>query len=164
MLCGAIGGESPVRRKTVHGTCVALGDAGALLRGSCGSGKSDLALRFLYLPAGRLGAEPALVADDQVILRRDGDHVVASCPQLLVGRIEVRGCGIARLKTTAAQATLKLVIDLDSTGDRPRFPEKTEWETVLDVPVRRILLDPFEPSAPIKLALAIQNCFEDPVD
>lgn len=153
-----------MRSKTVHGTCVALGDAGALLRGSCGAGKSDLALRFLYLSSDRLGAEPALVADDQVILRRDGDHILASCPQTLDGKIEVRGCGIAHLKAAAAQATLKLIVDLDWTGDKPRFPEKIEWETVLDVPVRRLVLDPFELSAPIKLALAIQDCFEDPVD
>jgi len=153
-----------MRKKTVHGTCVALGGAGALLRGSCGSGKSDLALRFLYLPSDRLGAEPALVADDQVILLRDGDHIVASCPQLLDSKIEVRGCGIAHIKTGASRATLKLVVDLDWTGDRPRFPDKTEWETVLDVAVRRIILDPFELSAPIKLALAIQDCFEEPVD
>ena len=152
-----------MKRKTVHGTCVALGDAAALLRGSSGSGKSDLALRFLYLPFDRLGAEPALVADDQVILRRDGDRVLASCPPPLDRKIEVRGCGIAQLKASA-QATLKLIVDLDCTGDRPRFPERTEWETVLDIPVRRLILDPFEPSAPIKLALAIQDCFEDPVD
>jgi serine kinase of HPr protein (carbohydrate metabolism regulator) len=153
-----------MRKKTVHGTCVALGDDGALLRGSCGSGKSDLALRFLYLPSDRLGAEPALVADDQVVLRRDGDSIIASCPAPLDGKIEVRGFGIAHLKTAAAEATLKLVVDLDWTGDRPRFPETAEWETVLDVPVRRIILDPFEPSAPIKLALAIQDCFREAVD
>ncbi len=93
-----------MRKKTVHGTCVALGDAGALLRGSCGSGKSDLALRFLYLPRDRLGAEPALIADDQVILRRDGDRILASCPEALDGKIEVRGCGIAHLKAGAREA------------------------------------------------------------
>ena len=113
----------------MHGTCVALGNAGALLRGSCGSGKSDLALRFLYLPSDRLGEEAALVADDQVILRRDGDDIVASCPE--ASRWKDRG---ARLRYRPAseggraQATLKLIVDLDWTGDRPRFPEKTEWE------------------------------------
>jgi serine kinase of HPr protein (carbohydrate metabolism regulator) len=103
------------------------------------------------------------VADDQVILQRDGDRVLASCPPPLDRKIEVRGCGIARLRASV-QATLKLIVDLDWTYDRSRFPEKTEWESVLDIPVRRVVLDPFEPSAPIKLALAIQNCFEDPVD
>ena len=153
-----------MRQKTVHGTCVALGNAGALLRGPCGSGKSDLALRFLYLPPDRLGEVVALVADDQVILRRDGDDIVASCPKPLDGKIEVRGCGIAHLQKAAKEATLKLIVDLDWTGDRPRLAETTEWESVLDIPVRRIILDPFEPSAPIKLALAIQDCFADPVD
>jgi HPr kinase/phosphorylase len=151
-------------KTTVHGTCVALGTAGALIRGSCGAGKSDLALRFLYLPADRLGAVPALVADDQVALRRDGDRILASCPQRLAGKIEVRGCGIARLKATIQEAELKVVVNLDWTGEAPRFPEKAEWETVLDVAVRSVLIDPFEPSAPIKLALAIQDCFMAPVD
>ena len=153
-----------MKKITVHGTCVALGKAGALIRGSCGSGKSDLALRFLYLPSAPMGAVPALVADDQVILRRHGDHILASCPQPLDRLIEVRGFGIAHLNATAPEAELKLVADLDWTGDKPRFPEKTEWETLLGVAVRRVLLDPFELSAPIKLALAIQDCFEAPVD
>lgn len=153
-----------MKKMIVHGTCVALGNAAALLRGSCGSGKSDLALRFLYLPSDRLGADPALVGDDQIVLRREGDRVLASCPQALQGKIEVRGCGIAHLPAFACEAELKLVVDLDWTGDRPRYPEMVEWEAVLDVPVRRAVLDPFEPSAPIKLALAIQDCFGEPVD
>src|SRR4029079_7516031 len=37
-------------RELVHGTCVALGRRGVLLRGSAGYGKSDLALRFMALP------------------------------------------------------------------------------------------------------------------
>ncbi len=153
-----------MEKKTVHGTCVALGGVCALLRGASGSGKSDLALRFLYLPPDRLGAELALIADDQVILRRDGDQVLASCPPPLAGKIEVRGVGIVRVKTVAAEASLKLIVDLDWTSDRSRFPDETEWENVLDVPIRRIILDPFEPSAAVKLALAIQDCFIEPVD
>jgi HPr kinase/phosphorylase len=154
----------PMNTKTVHGTCVALGATGALIKGASGAGKSDLALRFLYLPADRLGAVPALVADDQVALRRDGGRILASCPQRLAGMIEVRGCGIARLKATIQEAEVKLVVHLGRTGDRPRYPEKAEWETVLDVPIRSVLIDPFEASAPIKLALAIQDCFGESVE
>src|SRR5262245_51558605 len=60
----------------VHGTCVALGRGAALLRGPPGSGKSDLALRFLYLARrGPAALEaPLLVADDQVRLARAGAH------------------------------------------------------------------------------------------
>ena len=50
------------RRELVHGTCVALGPHGALLRGGSRSGKSDLALRFLALGAEQ-DLQPRLVAD-----------------------------------------------------------------------------------------------------
>src|SRR5262245_3720616 len=84
----------------VHGTCVALGRGAALLRGPPGSGKSDLALRFLYLA--RRGAAaleaPLLVADDQVRLTRQGPHLLATAPQSIRGKMEVRGLGIADVK------------------------------------------------------------------
>jgi HPr kinase/phosphorylase len=153
-----------MKKITVHGTCVALGTAAALIKGTCGSGKSDLALRFLYLPAERLGAAPALIADDQVVLRRVGDRILASCPPTISGKIEVRGFGIAHLAATIREAELKVVVTLDWTGDTARFPEKTEWETVLDAPIRSVVIDPFEASAPIKLALALQDSFGEPVD
>ena len=66
----------------VHGTCVALGRTAALLRGPSGSGKSDLALRFLFLARrGPAAVEaPILVADDQVELVRAGDRLLARPP------------------------------------------------------------------------------------
>ncbi|MGO9543817.1 MAG: HPr kinase/phosphorylase [Rhodomicrobium sp.] len=148
----------------VHGTCVALAGACALLRGPCGEGKSDLALRFLFLPADTLSARPVLIADDQVILRRSGERIFASCPPTLLGKIEVRGAGIAQLPMPAEGACLTLIADLGRSCDYPRFPEHDRWETVLGLPVRRILLDPLEMSAPIKLALVLHNAFEWPVD
>ncbi len=148
----------------VHATCVALGDTCALLRGPCGAGKSDLALRFLFLPADRLSARPTLIADDQVILRRTGGRIIASCPAPLAGKIEVRGLGIARFPFATERAELKLVADLEAGRGRPRFPECDQSETFLDLPIRRIVLDPFELSAPMKLALAMQNFFGEAVD
>jgi len=143
----------------VHGTCVALGGSCALLRGPCGAGKSDLALRFLFLPAEALKARPALVADDQVILRRAGERIAATCPPALLGKIEVRGAGIVCIAALAQEAELTLIADLDGSCDSPRYPENDERETVLGLPIRRIRLDPFELSAPIKLALAMQILF-----
>jgi HPr kinase/phosphorylase len=148
----------------IHGTCVALGDRCALLRGGCGTGKSDLALRFLFLPAGALGASPALVADDQVILRRNGERITASCPSALAGKIEVRGAGIAELGCRAGETELKLIADLDSAAGQVRYPESRQWELILGLPVERIDLDPFEISAPIKLALVLQELFAKSVD
>src|SRR5262249_29579358 len=89
--------------EVTHGTCVALGQRGALLRGPSGCGKSDLALRFLFLARrGPAAIEaPALVADDQVELRRDGNRVLASAPESIRGKIEVRGVGIVNVKALA---------------------------------------------------------------
>jgi serine kinase of HPr protein (carbohydrate metabolism regulator) len=148
----------------IHGTCVALGERCALLRGRCGAGKSDLALRFLFLPAAALGDRPALIADDQVILRRSGERITASCPPALAGKIEVRGAGIAQLDYRAGETELKLIADLDGAADQPRYPESRQWEAILGLTVERIALDPFENSAPIKLALFLQEHFAKPVD
>ena len=148
----------------VHATCVALGSRGALLKGPPGAGKSDLALRFIALSPEYLGAPPALVADDQVILRRQDEHVVASCPPPLAGKVEVRGLGIARLPSTRQEADLKLVVYLDNQAPSPRFPEHEKWETVLGIAMPRITLDPFELTAPMKLALAIGDFFPESAD
>ena len=98
-------------RELVHGTCVALGRRGVLLRGGAGSGKSDLALRFMALPSG--GALcPGLVADDQVYVTANPDGTLtASAPPTIAGKIEVRGLGIMPVPFLP-EAELVLVCDL----------------------------------------------------
>ena len=109
------------RRELVHGTCVALGPHGALLRGGSGSGKSDLALRFLALEAEQ-DLQPRLVADDQVWVEAKGDgSLVASAPPTIAGKIEVRGLGILDLPHRP-NARLILVADLVSAEEVPRMP------------------------------------------
>src|SRR5262245_24895592 len=113
----------PDAAEVVHGTCVALGQRGALLRGPSGCGKSDLALRFLFLarrgPAAR--DAPALVADDQVVLTRDGGRLLAAAPESISGKLEVRGVGIVGVKTLA-QCELALVADLVRPDEVERLP------------------------------------------
>jgi serine kinase of HPr protein (carbohydrate metabolism regulator) len=139
----------------VHGTCVALGTAAALLRGDSGSGKSDLALRFLALPPGDEG-EPRLIADDQVrIARGSSGELFASPPPSIAGKLEVRGLGIVDVPYRA-EARLRLVVDLATEKDVPRMaPDPLEHVTLAGVAVPRLLLAPFESSAPLKLKLAL---------
>lgn len=136
----------------VHGTCIAMRDAAVLLRGAPGAGKSDLALRFLsaYAEAGA-----ALVADDQVSIRRSGGALLASPPDRLAGLIEVRGVGIVETRYRS-EAPVTLLADLAASGAverMPPLPRPTEKILGLALPVIRIA--PFEASAPVKLRIAL---------
>ncbi|WP_215425799.1 HPr kinase/phosphorylase, partial [Campylobacter jejuni] len=73
----------------LHATAISVGGRAILIRGSSGSGKSDLAFRCLAVPVSQLNQAPArLVSDDQVLLRRQGLSLIASAPATLFGKIE----------------------------------------------------------------------------
>jgi serine kinase of HPr protein (carbohydrate metabolism regulator) len=129
----------------VHGTAIALGSDGVLLRGLSGSGKSDLALRLIDGGA-------RLVADDQTELHRRGGALFMRAPAPLAGLIEVRGVGIARLPFVQ-DVPLRLVVDLVPHEAVERLPEPRFAE--LDgVSVPLVEIAPFAASAPAKLRLA----------
>jgi len=132
----------------IHATCVLMNAGGVLLRGPSGAGKSDLALRLIDR-GGRL------VADDRVDIRREDGELVATAPAPLQGLIEIRGVGIVRMPC-AVDARIVLVVDLVSRAAVERLPEWTEIE-LLGVSVARVALDPFEVTAPIKLAFAAER-------
>jgi len=148
-------------RELVHGTCVALGRLGVLLRGGAGSGKSDLALRFMALP-GEGALCPGLVADDQVYVSANPDGTLtASAPPTIAGKIEVRGLGIMPVPFLP-EAELVLVCDLVGGKDVPRMPPESEKATVLaGVPLPTLRLWPFEASAPLKLKMALLRATPD---
>jgi serine kinase of HPr protein (carbohydrate metabolism regulator) len=142
----------------VHGTCIALGRYGALLRGPSGCGKSDLALRFLFLarrgPAAR--DAPVLVADDQVQLTRAGTRVLASSPESIRGKLEVRGVGIVSVKSVP-ECELVLAVDLVRPDEVERLPAEDLKASLLGIELPLVRLAPFESSAAIKLALAVAH-------
>ncbi|HXZ00837.1 MAG TPA: HPr kinase/phosphatase C-terminal domain-containing protein [Stellaceae bacterium] len=133
----------------VHGTAVALGGDGILLRGPSGSGKSDLALRLIDEGA-------RLVADDQTELERVAGGLEMRAPATIAGRIEVRGLGILRVPALAA-APLRLVVDLVALETIERLPEPQAC-TLLEVSVPLLRLAPFAASATAKLRLALRAC------
>jgi serine kinase of HPr protein (carbohydrate metabolism regulator) len=141
-------------KELVHGTCVAFGAHAALLRGRSGSGKSDLALRFLALaPDGDMA--PRLIADDQVVVEEQGGTLTVSAPDALAGKLEVRGLGIMTLPH-AERAKLVLIVDLVARDEVPRMPpEPLPRITLLGVRVPNLQLAPFEVSAPLKLKMAL---------
>lgn len=152
----------PAGRLLVHGTCVAISGPeidvrGALLRGAPGSGKSDLALRFISLFGGEEESSHCaqLVSDDQVQLFREGDTLLARPPAPIAGRLEVRGLGIVEVDHRA-QAPLVVIVDLTSPDEVPRMPaDPLPCEDILGVCVPVLKLNPFELSSPVKLKLAL---------
>jgi HPr kinase/phosphorylase len=130
----------------VHGTAIALGSEGILLRGPSGAGKSDLALRLIDQGA-------RLVADDQTELRREGDDITMCAPATLAGQMEVRGLGIVALPSIAS-APLRLVVDLMPSAEIERMPPPRDC-LYLGCTIPAVALAPFEASAPAKLRLAL---------
>jgi hypothetical protein len=136
----------------VHGTAIALGGDGVLLRGPSGAGKSDFALRLIDQGA-------HLVADDQTELRREGDDIIMSAPATIAGQMEVRGLGIMSVPHLDS-APLRLVVDLLPSAGIERMPLPRDCRFLGDaVPV--IALAPFEASAPAKLRLALRSLAQD---
>jgi HPr kinase/phosphorylase len=142
--------------EVVHGTCVALGDKAALLRGASATGKSDLALRFLnqLAPRWTRGAIPNLVADDQVLIAPADRKLLARAPQAIRGKLEVRGVGIIDVPLVD-QAELVLLVDLVKSEAVERLPDYVGTEAILGVALPYLRLAPFEASAPLKLCLAL---------
>jgi HPr kinase/phosphorylase len=122
----------------IHASCAARQNAGVLLLGPPGSGKSDLMLRLLHHGF-------TLVADDRVDIA-DG---VARPPRTLAGLLEVRGLGIVRLPHSPS-ARLALAVSLAPPTARLPAPARHD---LLDLPL--VTIDPAAASAPARVALAL---------
>ena len=146
----------PAGTALIHATAIALAGRAVLIRGAPGAGKSDLALRCLAV-ASPLLAEPAvLVADDQVSLSVDGGRLVARPPPTIAGKLEIRGLGIRDFPYLAA-AEVVLAADLVAGESVERLPDPQPFATIAGVRLPLVRLAPFEPSAAIKLLLALSD-------
>jgi len=131
----------------VHGSCAALLDEAVLILGTPGSGKSDLVLRLLQRGW-------TLVADDQVSCGPEGQ---VTAPDALRGLLEVRGLGVFEGLAVADGARLRLAVALAPRGAVPRLPRPAVWTSPAGRAVPLVTLDPFEPSACAKVALALEG-------
>ena len=118
----------PGEQVTLHAGCVVVGEAGVLLRGPSGIGKSTLARRLVAAEAAarRFGAH---VADDRVMLRARAGRLLARPHPAIAGRLEVGGCGIAAVRHLR-EAVIRLVVDLVASAPA-RLTEAAETEAEL---------------------------------
>jgi HPr kinase/phosphorylase len=130
----------------LHASCIALNHRAVLIVGPPGAGKSDLALRLI-------DAGAKLVADDQTVLKRDGNQLLASPPDSIAGIIEVRQVGLLRMDYVTAPAVL--YIELTANDDKhERLPEP-DFIMLEEIRVRRLRLPAFEASTPAKIRAAL---------
>ena len=139
--------SSRLSSETVHASTVAMEGRAVLITGPSGSGKSDLALRLLDRGF-------TLVSDDQTIVKRDGDRLLASPPPTLAGKLEIRGIGIVEVEH-AAEIPIGLFVEL--TSDIQRLPDDNRERPILGLPVPLISIDAMAASAPSKVAIALDR-------
>lgn len=133
--------------ETLHASCVACEGRAILILGRSGAGKSDLALRLID----RGGI---LVSDDYTVVRRVQGRLLASAPETIAGKIEVRGIGVVTFETVR-DVPVGLAVDLDR--DVERLPEPRDPLVVAGIKVPVIALSGLEPSAPVKAELALRQ-------
>src|SRR5690242_9486725 len=133
--------------ETIHSSTVASDGRAVLISGPSGSGKSDLALRLLDRGF-------TLVSDDQTIVKRDGDRLLAAAPPTIAGKLEIRGMGIVDMERTD-NMPIALLIEL--TSDIQRLPDDSRARPILGINVPLISIDAMTASAPSKVALALDR-------
>jgi serine kinase of HPr protein (carbohydrate metabolism regulator) len=133
--------------ESVHASTVAVDGRAVLITGPSGSGKSDLTLRLLDRGF-------TLVSDDQTLVRREDERLIASPPANIAGKLEVRGIGIVDM---AYVSDIPVALLVELTSDIQRLPDDDRERPILGVSLPLIGVDAMAASAPDKVALALDR-------
>lgn len=136
-----------VSSETLHASCVAIDGRAVLIEGRSGEGKSDLALRLIDRGA-------MLVSDDYTICTRTDGALLGSAPANIAGKIEVRGIGVIDMPHQDRVPVALLVTILE---DPPRMPEAPKKRRIAGIDIPEVALAALEPSAPVKVELALRH-------
>jgi serine kinase of HPr protein (carbohydrate metabolism regulator) len=133
--------------ETVHASTVALDGRAVLITGPSGSGKSDLTLRMLDRGF-------TLVSDDQTIVKKIGNALLASAPPTIAGKLEIRGVGIVEMERTD-NVPVALIVEL--TSEIQRLPDDSRERPILGLKIPLVTIDAMTASAPSKVAIALDR-------
>lgn len=106
--------------QTIHGVLMDLYGVGVLMIGESGIGKSETALSLIE-------RGHRLVADDAVTIKRIGERLNGSCPDVIRYFMEVRGIGIIDIKAmygaSAVQLdkTIDMIVKLEAWDDKAQY-------------------------------------------
>ena len=138
---------SRLSSENLHASTVAIDGRAVIISGPSGSGKSDLTLRLLDRGF-------VLVSDDRTIVRKDGGKVIATAPDTIRGKLEIRGVGIVDMPV---QADVPVALVVELTSDIQRSPDDSRERTILGAGIPLISVDAMTASAPSKVALALDR-------
>ena len=138
---------SRLSSENLHATAVALDGRAVLISGPSGSGKSDLALRMIDRGF-------VLVSDDRTIIRKEGTRLIASAPETIKGKLEVRGVGIVEMEH---QNNLPVALVVELTRDIQRMPDENRERMILGIAIPLVNIDAMTASAPSKVAVALDR-------
>jgi serine kinase of HPr protein (carbohydrate metabolism regulator) len=138
---------SRLSSENLHASTVARDGRAVLISGPSGSGKSDLALRMLDRGF-------TLVSDDRTIVRKQGAKLIASPPDTIRGKMEIRGLGIFEIEHVT-DIPVALIVELRS--DIERLPDDSRERLIIGIGIPLVSIDAMTASAPSKVALALDR-------
>ncbi len=133
--------------ETLHVSSVAIDGRAVLIEGESGAGKSDLALRLIDRGA-------TLISDDYTLLQRAGGELIASPPDTIAGKIEVRGLGLIE---TPYVEKIPVALLIRLTDAPERLPLADDVRRIAGLDIREVAVDSRTASAPIKVELALRH-------
>lgn len=126
----------------LHAVLLGMYGLGVLIKGSSGIGKSECALDLI-------SRGHQLISDDVVIVKRIGDHLEGSSPELTFELLEIRGLGIINIRdlfgvsAISKQKSIDLCIELkdwDEVEEIERLGVETQEEKIFDLSIPKFVL------------------------
>ena len=141
---------------TRHGVLMDVYGEGVLILGDSGIGKSETAIELI-----KRGHR--LVADDAVEIRRIGDTLTGTAPELIRHYLAVRGIGVVDIQQLFGMSAVRedqdinLVVNLEQWNDQvfyDRLGTNEEFTTILDMKIPAITI-PIKPGRNLAIIVEV---------